>query len=59
MSRAIRLSLLGWTQTEIGDVFKLKQNTIHDIIENIETDIFDIYAEYNKGIKTLDRKNEY
>lgn len=42
--------LLGWTQTEIGDVFGLTHQAVSNSAKNVEADIIGTPEEYRKGL---------
>jgi hypothetical protein len=55
-SQIYRLSLLGWTQEEIGQLFELRQNTISDIIgglTQIKTAVMDAFFKEHKTIEEI------
>lgn len=54
-SKIYALSLLGWTQQEIGDQFGLKQSAINAIIKNINSSKTDIQRLFHEQNATIDQ----
>ena len=54
-----RISLLGWTQKEIGELFGLAQQTVSDITEKFATEVFGIQEQFYKKHKSVEELAEF
>lgn len=52
-SKIFHLSLLDWTQDEIGDQFRLARNTISDIVGKLDFEKTDIIDDFDKKKKSI------